>query len=135
MISLRLDSELLDAIDRAAAVEERSRNWMINDLLRRGLAAVRTEEAVNQIGEQLIGPDVLVQQEAIKPTLDQRRAEKQRPPRLVPSPPGPEGVDGGPAHRHRYNREVEGTRQGRAGIIQADFTCSCGLTRRQPVNN
>lgn len=126
MISLRVESELLEAIDRTAAVEERSRNWTINDLIRRGLAAVQTEEAVNQIGRQLLGPDSVIEQEAIKPTLDQRRAEKQRPAGVDPLPH---------PHRHRYTDEVEGTRQGRAGIIQADFACSCGLTRRQPVKN
>jgi len=141
-IRVHMDDALVAEVDAEADREDRSRNWTINDLVRRGLIAKAAEEglafpsgAIERDPEFQREVDQRIQQAAIKPTLDKRRAEKQRSPRAVPPPPGPEGVDGGPAHRHRYTDEVEGSRQGRAGIIQADFACSCGLTRRQPVKN
>jgi hypothetical protein len=129
-VRLRMDTDLLQRVDAAAERENRTRSNMIEVLVRVGLIeqgsgpaddVFTALESVTVAG----GVDLAaVQQEAIKPALDRRRAEKQRPAGVDPLPH---------PHRHRYTDEVEGTRQGRAGIIQADFACSCGLTRRQPV--
>ena len=140
-IRVHMEPDLVEEIDEQAAREDRSRNWTINDLVKRGLAAVRTEEAVNRIGEQLIGPDVAiqrdpefqgevdqrVQQAAIKPTLDERRASSSRS--------GPAGIETLPKpHRHRFQVEVANTRRGKAGRQVADYACDCGeIKHEQPV--
>lgn len=89
-----------------------------------------------------VSSEDMIQQEAIKPTLDQRRAERSRKRGGAPAAPVDTPASGPPAgstnapgkpHRHRYVTEVPGSRQGRAGVIQADFACACGEVKRQAV--
>ena len=123
LVKMYLDESTLAAIDELAERESRSRSGMLGVIIRQWLTYEQPTlaedvepEAIQRDPQFQREVDQRIQREAIKPTLDQRRAEKQ-------------------PHRHRYTTEVEGTRQGRAGVIQADFACACGETKRQPVKN
>jgi hypothetical protein len=119
-----MEPDLVEEIDGQAAREDRSRNWTINDLVRRGLAAVYAEQAsaIERLSDELIQRDPefqrevdqRIQQAAIKPTLDERRTERP--------------------HRHRFQIEVANTRRGKAGRQVADYACDCGeIKKEQPV--
>jgi hypothetical protein len=126
-IRVHMEPDLVEQIDEQAAREDRSRNWTINDLVKRGLAEVQTQERIlteqgslNVVrggvaegvptDEGWVAPqgstDELIQQDAIRPTLDARRAERP--------------------HRHRFTVEVANTRRGKAGRQVADYACDCG---------
>jgi hypothetical protein len=106
-IRVHMEPDLVEEIDEQAAREDRSRNWTINDLVKRGLAAVRSEQA--SALDRL--HDDLIQQDAIRPTLDERRAERP--------------------HRHRFQVEVANTRRGKAGRQVADYACDCGEIKHE----
>ena len=44
--SIRIDQELLDEIDRLAKQADRSRNWVMDKLIREGLESVHTQPAI-----------------------------------------------------------------------------------------
>jgi hypothetical protein len=46
-LSLRLEDDLHEAVRECASDEDRSLNWMINELVRRGLAWTEREEAIS----------------------------------------------------------------------------------------
>jgi hypothetical protein len=144
-IRVHMDEALVAEVDEQAAREDRSRNWTINDLVRRGLAEVQTQERILAEQESLAAVDVYhdakiqrdpefqrevdqrIQQAAIKPTLDERRASSSRS--------GPAGIETLPKpHRHRFQIEVANTRRGKAGRQVADYACDCGeIKKEQPV--
>jgi hypothetical protein len=125
-----MEPDLVAEIDELAVGEDRSRNWTINDLVRRGLAEVQTQGRILAEQESHAAVDAFhdakiqrnpefqrevdqrIQQSAIKPILDARRAEKQ-------------------PHRHRFQIEVANTRRGKAGRPVADYACDCGQIKKE----
>lgn len=124
-----MEQALVDEIDAQAEREDRSRNWTINDLVRRGLATVGIEEGT------VAGMDVT---EAAARYADELRDRHRLDPRTteeklasVAGPtPDPEIETSAKPHRHRFQIEVEGSRQGRAGVVVADYACSCGEIKK-----
>jgi hypothetical protein len=117
-VRLRMDADLLQRVDAAAERENRTRSNMIEVLVRLGLIeqgsgsaddVFAALESVTVAGSADLA--AAVQQQAVKPTLDARRAEKP--------------------HRHRFQIEVAGTRRGKAGRQVADYACDCGQIKKE----
>ena len=140
LVKMYLDESTLAAVDELAERESRSRSGMLGVIVRHWLTHMDTGsgpaddvfaalESVTGAG----GVDLAtVEQEAIKPTLDQRRAERKQ---RVSSSSGPSGIETlSKPHRHRFQIEVANTRHGKAGRQVADYACDCGeIKKEQPV--
>jgi hypothetical protein len=129
-VRLRMDADLLQRVDAAAERENRTRSNMIEVLVRVGLIEQGSGPAddVFTALESVTGAGgvdlAAVQQEAIKPTLDERRASSSRS--------GPAGIETLPKpHRHRFQIEVANTRRGKAGRQVADYACDCGQIKKE----
>lgn len=151
LVKMYLDEATVAAVDELAERESRSRSGMLGVIVRHWISQ---EEPI--VAGQHPTPEVVSSGPLAGKTRTRKRGGNQSsdrtPGELSPPPHGPAPgapaapidipAEGPPAgstdapgkpHRHRFVTEVAGTRQGRAGIIQADFACACGQTKRQAV--
>lgn len=119
-IRVHMDEALVAEIDEQAEREDRSRNWTINDLVRRGLAAVRVEEAMG-----LPPGTIRVKRGGVPEGIPTDEGW------VAPQTPEPEIETSTRPHRHRFVAEISGTRRGLRGRQVADYACECGEIKRE----